>query len=151
MYNLTYEKALELLAGKVSRKIAHETWLEVDKVWWTDPETGQKSAVPAYGRGFDPLPLPSIAVRYHETNVITIHPDNTYTLNTGGWCTATTKRRMMDLCPAVRFIWGRIDTVRHDSGPWTINFDSQEFYDCITLNHEGRDVDYINPCEDVTE
>jgi hypothetical protein len=34
------------------------------------------------------------AVRYHRTNVVVIHQDGRYTLNTGGWMTATTKDRI---------------------------------------------------------
>ena len=40
-----------------------------------------------------------IAVRLHATNVVVIHPDNTYTLNTGGWRTVTTKDRINKYSP----------------------------------------------------
>jgi hypothetical protein len=33
-------------------------------------------------------------VRYHSTDVVTIHPDGDVTLRTGGWRTATTRTRM---------------------------------------------------------
>ena len=41
-----------------------------------------------------------IAVRLHATDVVVIHPDNTYTLNTGGWYTVTTKDRINKYSPA---------------------------------------------------
>ena len=40
------------------------------------------------------------AVRLHETDVVTIHGDDTYTLNTGGWRTVTTKERINRFSPA---------------------------------------------------
>ena len=36
----------------------------------------------------------TVAVRYHRTDVATLHPDGTVTLRTGGWRTVTTKRRI---------------------------------------------------------
>lgn len=42
----------------------------------------------------------SFAVRYHYTDVVTIHPDGTFTLSTGGWETSTTKQRINDYGPA---------------------------------------------------
>jgi len=41
-----------------------------------------------------------IAVRLHNTDIVTIHPDNTYTLNSGGWQTVTTKARINEFSPA---------------------------------------------------
>jgi hypothetical protein len=45
---------------------------------------------------------PGVAVmlRYHATDVITLHADGTYTLDTGGWNTVTTLRRLNDYSPA---------------------------------------------------
>lgn len=40
------------------------------------------------------------AVRLHSTDVVTINPDGTYALNTGGWLTVTTKDRINDYSPA---------------------------------------------------
>ena len=39
-------------------------------------------------------------VRLHETDVVTLHPDNTFTLQTGGWQTVTTKDRICRFSPA---------------------------------------------------
>src|SRR5439155_16066680 len=36
----------------------------------------------------------TVAVRYHRTDVATLHPDGTVTLRTGGWRTVTTRRRI---------------------------------------------------------
>lgn len=39
------------------------------------------------------------AVKLHSTDVVTIHPDGTYTLRTGGWKTRTTKDRINKYAP----------------------------------------------------
>lgn len=39
-------------------------------------------------------------VRLHATIVVTIHADGTYTLNSGGWQTVTTKERINGYSPA---------------------------------------------------
>jgi len=36
----------------------------------------------------------SLAIRYHQTDVVLVAPDGTIVLNTGGWNTNTTKNRM---------------------------------------------------------
>lgn len=41
----------------------------------------------------------SIGVQLHNTIVVTIHSDGTYTLNSGGWQTVTTKQRINEYCP----------------------------------------------------
>lgn len=38
-------------------------------------------------------------VRYHNTRVVGIHKDGSYTLNTGGWHTMTTKARIREYSP----------------------------------------------------
>ena len=49
------------------------------------------------------------AVRLHYTNVVTIHPNGTYTLRSGGWQTVTTKRRINQFSPVgiyqKDFVW----------------------------------------------
>ena len=51
------------------------------------------------------LPNSHMAIRLHETDVVTISPDNVYTLNTGGWRTVTTKDRINRYSPAQ--VWQR--------------------------------------------
>lgn len=41
----------------------------------------------------------TIGVRLHDTIVVRIHSDGTYTLNSGGWRTVTTKARINEFCP----------------------------------------------------
>lgn len=47
-----------------------------------------------YRRGND------FAVRLHSTDVVTIHPDDTYSIRTGGWHTPTTSTRIRAYSPA---------------------------------------------------
>lgn len=68
-----YGEAAGFLGSRSRRKIGHATYLE--------------------RRGDD------IAVKYHATDVVTFHPDETATLNTGGWHTVTTKRRFKEHAP----------------------------------------------------
>ena len=66
----TYKEADASLTGrcKESRKVANNTYLK--------------------RRGDD------IAVKLHDTDVVTYHPNGSITLNTGGWYSVTTKERM---------------------------------------------------------
>lgn len=41
----------------------------------------------------------TIGVKLHNTIVVRIHSDGTYTLNSGGWRTVTTKARINEFCP----------------------------------------------------
>ena len=70
---------------------------EAQKIFATakDPEKGKplQNNTRLFKRGED------FAVRLHETDVVTIHPDGTYTLNTGGWETVTTKDRINAYAP----------------------------------------------------
>jgi hypothetical protein len=60
----------------------------------------------------------SVAIRYHETDVVTIHPDDTATLRTGGWKTYTTRARMDEYSPVL--VYGKCQTRSWDSGDWTV-------------------------------
>jgi hypothetical protein len=59
------------------------------------------------------------AVQYHSTYVVTIHRDGTYTLNTGGWDTVTTKDRIRGYSPARVSSEGGELHVWHASDPKT--------------------------------
>lgn len=97
---MRYENAVTLLASgrNGSKKIANNTYL--------------------YRIDAD-----SIGVRLHATDVVIIHCDNTYTLNSGGWKTITTKDRINTYNPyrvsQKNFIW---------------YVDGVEFFDGITVN-----------------
>lgn len=62
------------LAGYVGRKLAHNTRVESD-------------------------PDGSVGVRFHSTRILTFHPGETFTVNTGGHRTVTTKQRLNALLP----------------------------------------------------
>jgi len=68
---MNYKEANAMLSGRCaqSRKLANNTYLE-------------------RRHGGD------IAIRLHQTDIITMHPDGSTTLKTGGWRTMTTSARM---------------------------------------------------------
>lgn len=70
-----YAQADKLLTGRnhESRKVGNNTYLQ--------------------RRGDD------IAVMLHATDIVTFHPDGTFTLNTGGWHTPTTLDRLREWAP----------------------------------------------------
>jgi hypothetical protein len=68
---LNFQCAIEKLAGRDSRKVQPNTYLE------------------KLGDG-------QIGVRYHDTIVVRIHSDGRYTLNTGGWKTVSTRDRICE-------------------------------------------------------
>ena len=75
------------------------------------------------------------AVRYHNTDVVTIHPNGTYTLDLGGWNTLTTRRKMTEFSPA------RVSTKNHVAFVWWRNDDGEfsvPFSDTISVDRFGR-------------
>ena len=58
----------------------------------------------------------SVSVRYHRTDVVTHYRDGRVVVNSGGWGTPTTKRRIMQYSRAV--VWQKDFT-------WYINIDGQ--------------------------
>ena len=74
---MTHSEAVSMVRGKRnkdSRKIGNNTYAEI-------------------------LPCGSVGILLHSTHVVKIHPDNTYTLQTGGWKTSTTKDRINQYSP----------------------------------------------------
>jgi hypothetical protein len=57
------------------------------------------------------------AVRLHSTDVVTIHADGTYSLNTGGWETVTTKDRINNYGPARVYSHRGTWAVMHSDDP----------------------------------
>jgi hypothetical protein len=79
-----------------------------------------------------------IAVRLHQTDVVVIHPDNTYTLNSGGWQTVTTKDRMNEYSPA---------RVCQSKGVWYV--DGYPFVDGMKVDANGKPINAVNNCGEV--
>ena len=77
-----------------------------------------------------------IAVRYHETDVVTYHTDESVTLDSGGWRTPTTKTRINDYNP-----WSFI-RVYQDKGLWHVaNQENQQgfpFADGMRVSRDGK-------------
>lgn len=72
--DMTHAGMLALLNGKDSRTVGNNTTLHL-----------------SYGG--------SVAIRLHNTDVVTYHPDGRIILSTGGWNTNTTKDRLRKWAP----------------------------------------------------
>lgn len=78
-----------------------------------------------------------LAVKLHDTDVVTIHPDGTLTLNSGGWLTATTKDRMNQ---ALREVEAPLQ-IRTEKGRWYIGqwwTESTPFFDGMRVTRWGE-------------
>jgi hypothetical protein len=74
---MTHFEAIKMVHGKTkrnSRKVGNNTYAEI-------------------------LPDGSVGIALHGTTVVRIHPDNSATLNSGGWHTVTTKDRINQYSP----------------------------------------------------
>ncbi len=80
---LTYEDATGMMKGARNgrRKLGNNTYLE-------------ERLHPDCDRDNCPKHPIDYAVRLHRTDVVTLHPDGSQTLNSGGWRTVTTKDRI---------------------------------------------------------
>jgi hypothetical protein len=104
---MNYETLNSQLAGRCekSRKLANNTYAE----------RRQSGA---------------IAIRLHQTDIVTFNQDGSIVANTGGWKTSTTKARLNDYLPCR--IW-------QQRGQWffTHNGKQLEFADGLTFNPDG--------------
>lgn len=74
---MTHAEAVQMVRGKTNkdrRKVGNNTYAEI-------------------------LPDGSVGIELHSTYVVKIHEDGTYTLNSGGWQTSTTKDRINQYSP----------------------------------------------------
>lgn len=80
-----------------------------------------------------------IAIRYHNTDVVTLHADNSATLNSDGYRTMTTKARMNEYAP------GR--GISQTNGLWYMS-DGSLYYDGITVDADGKPAKPRKPAGD---
>jgi hypothetical protein len=99
---MNYEQALYLLNTRLSRRVGNNTHLLV-----IDGST--------------------LAVRLHDTNIVLIHKDGSYTLFSGGYHSVTTKRRINEFCPKAG--------LHQRKGEWFVAGDVP-FYDGIKINQK---------------
>lgn len=87
-----------------------------------------------------------VAIRLHATDVAVIHPDNSITLDSGGWLTVTTKDRMNAA------LGSRPVKIGSDRGVWYIynrNWEkSARYFDGITISPDGE---VLNPRDETLE
>lgn len=82
----------------------------------------------------------TIGVRLHNTDVVLIHDDGSYTLDTGGWYTVTTKDRINSYLPRPLRVYSK-------RGRWSLwNWETHEevhrFFDGIRVSVDGT---VLNP------
>jgi hypothetical protein len=108
---MTYDEALELLGTA------------------RDPNRGKP-----IGNNTRLLPRPGdrLAIRLHDTDIITYDPQGCVTLHSGGWRTRTTKSRINEFLPL-----GRIEQAR---GVWTWAYSNREhlYRDGMTITPDGH-------------
>jgi len=93
---MTHAEATKMVLGKRNanrRKIANNTYAEI-------------------------LHDNSVGIMLHSTYVVKIHPDDTYTLQTGGWQTSTTKDRINQYSPV------RVYQRKHE---WFVTINGKEY------------------------
>jgi hypothetical protein len=75
----------------------------------------------------------TFAVRLHATNVVLIHSKGSYTLNSSGWRTVTTKARINEYSPARLY---------QEKGQWYLDYQgcSYVFTDGMKVNWNGQPV-----------
>jgi hypothetical protein len=75
----------------------------------------------------------AIGIFYHDTAVVTFHPDNSVTLTSGGWRTPTTKDRINTYMPSGYH-------VQQTKGVWYLQSPVGEyvFEDNITIHPDGK-------------
>lgn len=99
---MTHSTAVSKIRGKTNRsrrKLGNNTWGVI------------------HGNG-------DVGIILHKTEIVTIHADGSYTLNTGGWRTYTTRGRMSEYTPFV--LSGKCRTRSWDSGEWTVGYHNGE-------------------------
>lgn len=81
----------------------------------------------------------SFAVRLHETDIITINPDNTFILKTGGWFTQTTKERLDCYAPVRIFsdhgVW---KVCARNQRPWGDGVRTELFQEGMMVTSRGK-------------
>ena len=124
----SYESAAEYLGGKSDRPAEHGTATRIVR------------------RGPD-----VIAVRYHETDVVTYHADGRLVLDSGGWMTATTKVRLNDY--AVGFgVWstGGVWHVSARNLDYTLDGGAPYWSPGSVVFYDGLTVDQSDPAGSLT-
>jgi hypothetical protein len=103
---LNYDGCQHVLGGRETKKLSNNTYLRKEGA--------------------------NYIVKLHNTDIITVTPDNKLILNSGGWQTPTTKARINEFTKA------RISQKR---GIWYLAAGSTPFYDGIVIDSEGQPVD----------
>lgn len=77
------------------------------------------------------LPDDTIAIRLHDTDIVIVHPDDTFMLDSGGWRTYTTKDRINKFSPA---------RVYQERNHWYVWPGPTPFFDGIIVDMMGKPI-----------
>lgn len=110
---------------------------------------GRKTDRPLSGRStrLQRRDADTIAVRYHQTDVVTYHATAPTVLDSGGWRTSTTKARINEYTPALLYqglgLW-------YLSGGWSTEGDRTErwrslFEDGVSIDAHGKPSTLVDP------
>jgi hypothetical protein len=88
----------------------------------------------------------NLAIRLHNTDVVTVTPKNEFILNTGGWHTVTTKDRINSYSPSPVYSVKGVWNVFNNSKPESV------YYDGIKLDKNGHVISkVISPDKKIAE
>lgn len=127
----SYPHLIELTKNRLSKKLANNTYAELRIASVFDTSQIIK---PVSRLEWDDTPAErrAVAVRLHQTDVVTFTGDGHLILNTGGWKTVTTKARINDYTPYDVNVWSV-------KGEWRLHYSggSVPFTDGITLENNS--------------
>lgn len=84
----------------------------------------------------------TVRIRLHKTDIVTQHPDGTFTLNSGGWRTVTTKARIDQFAPVNLGASGGEWWVHNNNADAVIGLRSSvPFFDGMRVDHKGLPLD----------
>lgn len=116
MSSFTYVTALAQSRGKrvLSKRVANNTYAELRLVSVFDATRIVEPASVLDWEG-TPEQRRAVAVRLHDTDVITYRGDGTVQFDTGGWKTSTTKDRINSYAPSTLRVYS-------DRGDWRVSY-----------------------------
>lgn len=130
---LSYSEAKEMMqrARNGRRKLENNTYLEERDCGICGEPYRAACGRPDHG--------PNYAVRLHDTDVVTVRPDGSYTLDSGGWRTVTTKDRMNRYSPhrvySEKGMWYAYPVPQGDFSGWKAGI---PFADGMRIYPDGR-------------
>ncbi len=119
---------------QVARRLGRQARVTLDKRRGTEFRIAPRSLA-LHASADEAEPAPDLEVRYRGTPVVTLHPDHTLTLKTGGLATKTVLRRISEYSPISLVVRGGTVYVHRLDGTLA------QFYDGMRVDYAGRVVE----------